>query len=76
MFEFGLTPFEPGNMMYVGMQEEIMEQVVNDAIDYIRDNYGDELSVADMYSVLEKFDIEYTLLPHWLAVKFDQFEVY
>lgn len=75
--EFGLDPFEPSNMMYVGMQEELMEQVVNDAIDYLRKKYGvaGSLTKDEMEEVFEKFDIEYPLLPHWLAVKFDEFDI-
>lgn len=67
--------FEPGNAMYLGISEELVEAEVNDAVEYIRRNYGEHLTVQEMEQVFDDFDIDYPTLPHWLAVKFDEFEV-
>ena len=78
MFEnnaFNFDPFEVGNAMTIGLCEELLEATVSDAVDYIRAHYGDSLTVAEMEQVFEDFDICYPSLPHWLAERFDEFEV-
>lgn len=74
--EFNIDNFEPGNMLFVGMREELIEETVNDAIEYIRRNYGKSLPVSAMDAVIHEFDIDYNELPHYLAAKFDEFDVY
>lgn len=72
---FDMNFFEVGNPMYLGISEELVEAQVNDAVDYIRANYGDILTVAEMEQVFEDFDIDYPNLPKWLQDKFDLFDV-
>lgn len=79
MFEdsaFNFDPFEVGNPMTLGFMEELQESTVNDAVEYIRKYIGNELSVESLEEVFADFDIDYKALPHWLAAKFDEFEVY
>lgn len=68
--------FEPGNMLFVGLQEELIEETVNDAVDYIRREYGHSLPFAAMDTVIHEFDIDYNLLPQYLKDKLDEFDVY
>lgn len=67
--------FEPGNMFYVGISEELVEAQVNDAIDYIRAKYGQILTVEQLEQAFVDFDIDYPVLPNWLQKKFDEFDV-
>ena len=70
-----LEPWIVGDISTVGLHEELMESQVNDAIDYIRKQYGMSLTVQEMEDVLELFDIDYPLLPEWLKDKLDMFDV-
>ena len=72
---FDMNFFEIGNPMYLGIAEELVEAQVNDAIDYIRSNYGDHPTSANISFVIEEFDIDYPLLPQWLKDKFDEFDI-
>lgn len=75
MFEMDF--FEVGNPLYIGLEEELMEEQVLDAVDYIRSHYPDgHLRVEDMDAVIAAFDIDYPQLPKWLQDKFDEFDVY
>ena len=53
--------------VYFGIEEEIIESQVNDAIDYIHEWYEE---------VLEKFDVDYVDLPRYLINRLDEIEVY
>lgn len=63
--------------IYFGIEEELMEQQVDDCIDYLRDNYDDEISSDEMSDVLDEFDISYMDLPAYLVKRLDDaIEVY
>lgn len=73
---FGVEPFEPANMMYVGIEQELEDNVVSDACDYVRATYGNELSVAELEHVFEMYDIDYPNLAKYNQDRFDEFDVY
>lgn len=73
MFDFEFEPWIVGDTSTLGFMEELQQEQVRDAIDYIRSNYGDSLTKAQMDAVLVQFDIDYMELPEWLQGKLDQF---
>lgn len=73
---FGVEPFEPANMMYVGIEQELEDNVVSDACDYVRATYGNKLSVAQLEYVFVMFDINYPTLAKYNQDRFDEFDVY
>lgn len=75
MFDFNFDPLIVGDTSTLGFIEELMEEQVNDAIDYIVKEYGYELTKSQIESVFELYDIEYNILPDWLKLKFDIFEI-
>lgn len=74
-FDFGFDPLTVGDTSTLGFIEELMEEQVKDAIDYIRKEYGYELTKDQMEAVFDRYDISYILLPDWLKYKFDEFEI-
>ena len=62
--------------IYFGIEEEIMEAQVEDAIEYIENNYEQPIPSDLMSEVLEKFDIAYFDLPAYLVNRLDDIEVY
>lgn len=75
MFDFEFEPWIVGDISTLGFIEELQQEQVQDAVDYIRLNYGDTLTKAQMDAVLTQFDIDYMELPHYLQVKFDEFNI-
>lgn len=75
MFDASFEPWIVGDMMTVGLCEELMESQVSDAIDYIRSNYGSCLTLDQMESALDLYDIDYDELPEYLRDRLDQFNV-
>ena len=75
MFDFAFEPLIVGDTSSLGLIEEIQEQKVNAAINWIRENLKEPIPVSQIDMALEKFHIDYNELPHWLASKFDEFEV-
>ena len=75
MFDASFEPWIVGDMMTVGLCEELMESQVNDAIDYIRSNYGSCLTLDQMEDALDLHDIDYNELPEYLRDRLDQFNV-
>ena len=74
-FDFSFDPFCVGDISTVGFMEELVQKQVNDAIDYIRSQYGAELTKEQMKSVFCLFDIDYFSLPAYLQSKFDNFNI-
>lgn len=74
-FDFGFDPLVVGDTSTLGFIEELMEEQVKDAVDYIRKEYGYELTKAQMEAVFDRYDIDYFALPDWLKLKFDMFEI-
>lgn len=62
--------------VYFGIEEEIIESQVNDAIDYIHERYEEPISTEELGEVLEKFDVDYIDLPRYLINRLDEIEVY
>lgn len=75
MISFGVEPFEPGNMMYVGIAQEMEDERVDKACSYIRYQYGNSLYKREMEMVFEMFDIAYPLLANYNKLKFDEFDI-
>lgn len=75
MFDFEFEPWIVGDTSTLGFMEELQQEQVHDAVDYIRSNYGDSLTKAQMDAVLTQFDINYMELPEWLQGKLDQFNI-
>lgn len=75
MFDFEFEPWIVGDISTLGFMEELQQEQVRDAVDYIRSNYGDTLTKAQMDAVLTQFDIDYMELPEFLQKKFDQFNI-
>lgn len=75
MLDFEFEPWIVGDISTLGFMEELQQEQVRDAVDYIRSNYGDTLTKAQMDAVLTQFDIDYMELPHYLQVKLDKFNI-
>lgn len=75
MLDFNFEPWVVGDTSTLGFIEELQEEAVKDAVDYVRAHYGHELSKDQMEAVFEAFDIEYYNLPEWLQLKFDEFDI-
>lgn len=71
MISFGVEPFEPGNMMYVGIQEELVASVINDFVDNVFRYWGGKCRTADVINMLVENDIDYGCLPQYLKDKLD-----
>lgn len=74
MISFGVEPFEPGNMLYIGMQEELVASVINDFVDNVSRYWGGKCYSEDIVTMLTENDIEYVLLPQYLKDKLDTIE--
>ena len=74
-FDFNFDPLCVGDTSTLGLAEELLEQQVNDAIDFLYREYDGSPTADDITDVINQFDIDYYSLPGWLADKFDQFEV-
>lgn len=74
MVTFGVEPFEPGNMMYVGMQEELIASVINDFVDNVFRYWAGECYRGDIINMLTENEIEYALLPQYLKDRLDEIE--
>lgn len=75
MFDAAFEPWIVGDIMTVGLCEELMEIQVGDVVDYIRANYGSCLTTDQMENALGLYDIEYDKLPEYLRDRLDQFDV-
>ena len=75
MFDATFEPWVVGDIMTIGLCEELMEIQVNDVVDYIRSNYGPCLTMDQMDSALGLYEVDYTALPDYLKEKLDQFNV-
>lgn len=75
MFDFSFEPWIVGDTSTLGFMEELQEEQVKDAMDYIRSHYGNELTKDQMEAVLTQFDINYAELPEWLRHKLDRFDI-
>ena len=76
MFDMNFEPWIVGDISTVGFMEELQEQAVNDALDYIHSHYSNSLPLAAMQAVIGEFDIDYPNLPDWLRAKLDTVDVY
>lgn len=74
-FDFNFDPLCVGDTSTLGLEEELLEQQVDDAIDFLYREYNGSPTVEDIDNTINQFDIDYLSLPGWLADKFDQFEV-
>lgn len=72
---FDLNFLEVGNPMVLGMLEEDQETKVNMAIEYLERHYGFTVTEKQMWKAIDKFNVDYFQLPHYLAVRFDKFNV-
>lgn len=75
MFDFEFEPWVVGDTSTLGFMEQLQEEQVKDAMDYIRSHYGDRLTKDQMDAVLTQFDIDYMELPDWLRAKLDTFDI-
>lgn len=76
MITFGVTPFEPGNMLYVGIQEELIENVIDDFVERIVFCRRGICAASEVVEFLEENEIDYNLLPQYLKDKLDEIDVY
>lgn len=67
--------FNPVNTAFLQLDEELEDALVLDACDYIRNTYGMELTVEEMESVFEDFDIDYLNLREENKDRFDEFDI-
>lgn len=74
-FDFNFGPLCVGDTSTLGLAEELLEQQVDDAIDFLYREYDGSPTADDITDAINQFDIDYSSLPRWLADKFDQFEV-
>lgn len=75
MITFGVEPFEPGNMLYVGIQEELIAGVINDFVDNVFKYWGGKCHTADVINMLVENDIDYGCLPQYLKDRLDEIDV-
>lgn len=61
--------------MTLGLIEETQEQRVEKAVDWIERRCGYNVPEDKVWEAIKKFDVDYFNLPHWLAGKFDKFNV-
>lgn len=71
----GPEDFSLVNTAYLQLDEELEDSLVMDACDYIRNTYGNELTVEQMESVFADFDIDYPNLRPWNKDRFDDFDI-
>nr|DAR02295.1 MAG TPA: hypothetical protein [Bacteriophage sp.] len=69
MFDIDIT--EVGNPMILGCAEEELEEKVNDLIGYVGFHCGYQIPKDDFEELLDRFDINYVLLPKYLKDKID-----
>ena len=69
MFDIDVT--EVGNPMILGCSEEELEETVDELIGYIGFNSGYKIPKDDFEELLDRFDINYVLLPKYLKDKID-----
>ena len=67
--------FQPVNAALLQLDEELEDSLVMDACDYIRNTYGNELTVEQIESVFADFDIDYPNLRPWNKDRFDDFDI-
>lgn len=69
MFDIDIT--EVGNPMILGCAEEELEEKADDLIGYIGFHHGYQIPKDDFEELLDRFDINYVLLPKYLKDKID-----
>lgn len=75
MFDMDLEPWIVGDISTIGLAHELMESQVDDLVDYVRMNYGSYLTVDQLESAFDLFDIDYPQLPQYLKDRIDTFNV-
>ena len=75
MFDMNLEPWVVGDISTIGLVHELMESQVDDMVDYLRSNYGGCITVDQLESAMDLFDIDYPLLPQYLKDRIDTFNV-
>lgn len=69
MFDIDIT--EVGNPMILGCAEEELEEKVDELIEYVGFHSGYQIPKDDFEELLDRFDINYVLLPKYLKDKID-----
>lgn len=69
MFDIDIT--EVGNPMILGCAEEELEEKVDELIGYVGFHSGYKIPKDDFEELLDRFDINYVLLPKYLKDKID-----
>ena len=69
MFDIDIT--EVGNPMILGCAEEELEEKVDELIEYVGFRSGYQIPKDDFEELLDRFDINYVLLPKYLKDKID-----
>ena len=69
MFDIDVT--EIGNTMILGCAEEELEEKVDELIGYVEFHSGYHIPKDDFEELLDRFDINYVLLPKYLKDKID-----
>ena len=69
MFDIDIT--EVGNPMILGCAEEELEEKVDELIEYVGFRSGYQIPKDDFEELLDRFDVNYVLLPKYLKDKID-----
>lgn len=69
MFDIDVT--EVGNPMILGCAEEELEEKVDDLVGYVGFHYGYSIPKDEFEDLLDRFDVNYVLLPKYLKDKID-----
>lgn len=69
MFDIDVT--EVGNPMILGCAEEELEEKVDDLVEYVGFHYGYSIPKDEFEDLLDRFDVNYVLLPKYLKDKID-----
>ena len=74
MFDIDIT--EVGNPMILGCAEEELDEKVDDLIGYVGFHCGYQIPKDDFEELLDRFDINYVLLPKYLKDKiYDEIDI-
>lgn len=68
--------FQVGNMTFLAVQEELIENVINDFVERIIVCRRGICASSEVVEFLEENEIDYNLLPQYLKDKLDELDVY
>lgn len=71
----GPEEFDPVNAAYLQLDEELEDSLVMDMCDYVRNTYGEKVTIQQIESAFEEFGIDYPSLRQWNKDRIDMFDI-